>query len=141
MIEHKELEQRILAELEEAWEETVGTLINTITERTGDPAEVHNCFAAISSLIDRDLVRMSNSRGADRRLEALSLSASLEVLNALQPKFTYSSVQRLWQDNSAFADGPPYREYFPHVLPTEEGKAVGISILTGRGYQWWRVKS
>jgi hypothetical protein len=140
MIEHKELEQRILAELEEAGEETVGTLINTVTQSAGAPAELNSCFAAIGSLIDRDFVRMSNSRGADRRLEPLPQQDSLVVLDSLALKFKYDPVKGYWQDNSIIA-GEPLREYPPEVILTKTGRAASVAVLTERGYQWWRAKT
>ena len=140
MIEHSELEQRILAELEEAGEETVGTLINTVTASAGDPAESNRCFAAIGSLIGSDLVRMSNSRGADRRLEPLPQRDSLAVLDSLASKIKYDPNKSYWRDTSVIA-GKPLRDDPPAVILTVSGKATSIAILTGRGYQWWRVKS
>ena len=140
MIEHSEFEPRILAELEKAGEETVGTLINAVTASAGDPAESARCFAAIGSLIDSDLVRMSNSRGADRRLEPLPQRDSLAVLDSLASRIKCDTNKSYWRDTSVIA-GKPLREDPPAVILTVSGKATSIAILTERGYRWWRGKA
>jgi len=40
MIDLTEMEQRVLAELDEFWEENVFAMLNTIVESTGDVGEV-----------------------------------------------------------------------------------------------------
>ena len=50
---------RILAELEEAGEEDVPTLMNTVLKPAGDNSEVEMMRRALENLVRADLVRMS----------------------------------------------------------------------------------
>jgi len=52
-----EIEQRILSKLEEAGEENVPTLLNTITQWTGHSSEFAQVQKALEKLVKRDLVR------------------------------------------------------------------------------------
>jgi hypothetical protein len=135
MIAVDELELRILAELEEAGEGDVPTIMNVVFLPVPDPNALQYYMDALRNLINRNLVRLSTSLGADHRLADLSISDSLREIEVQAGKLKFDEVERYWVDTSI--TGPPYGLRYPYVVITESGKAKSHQILTERGYQWW----
>ena len=133
-----ELEMRILSELEEAGEENVAAMINTVMQPVGDAAELTEMQRALENLVRADLVRMSMDRDSTGRLRDLSAHESLNVIADLTSGLRFSSERVYWTDTRH--SGPPYGDPFPYVVNTEAGKKKGFEILDERGYQWWRAK-
>jgi hypothetical protein len=133
-----ELEMRILSELEEAGEENVAAMINTITPRVGDSAELMDMQRALENLVRDNFIRMSMDRDSTGRLRDLSVDESLDVIADLTSGLRFDSEKMYWTDTRH--SGPPYGDPFPYIVNTPAGKAKGFAVLDERGYQWWRSK-
>jgi hypothetical protein len=133
-----ELEMRILSELEEAGEENISAMMNTVIQPRGEASELLEMQRALMSLVQADLVRMSMDRDASGRLRDLSQSASRDVIADLTSGLRFNRERMLWTDTRH--SGPPYGDPFPYIVNTESGKEKGFQILDQRGYQWWRPK-
>jgi len=133
-----ELEIRILSELEEAGEENVAAMLNTIIDPVGDAAELTSLQGALEKLVGADLVRMSMTRDSAGRLRELSAEGSLDAITDLSSGLRFSREKKHWTDTRH--SGPPYGDPFPYIVNTERGKEKGFEILDSRGYQWWRPK-
>jgi hypothetical protein len=133
-----ELEMRILSELEEAGEEDVVTMINTVMECTGDVSEVRELQSALENLVRADFVRMSIDQDSSKRLRALTKEESLMVIAELQSHLRFKSSDGHWTDERH--TGPPYDWPYPYIVNTDSGREKGFEILDERGYQWWWQK-
>jgi hypothetical protein len=133
-----ELEMRIVSELEEAGEEDIVTMMNTVVQPAGDIRELADVQQALENLVRADLIRMSMDRDATGRLRDLSASESLDVIADLNSGLRFKGDKRLWTDTRQ--SGPPYGFPFPYIVNTASGKKKGFEILEERGYQWWRPK-
>ena len=134
-----ELEMRVLSELEEAGEENVAAMLNTITRPVGDATELADLQRALENLLRGNFVRMSMDRDSTGRLRDLSADESLDVIADLTSGLRFNSEKMYWTDTRH--NGPPYGDQFPYVVNTPAGKAKGFAILEKRGYQWWRPKT
>ena len=133
-----ELEQRILSELEEAGEESVLTLALTVLDGAGTHDELEALKVALTNLTTAQLVRMSASRGLDRRLTELSSTASISAIETINSFLRFDLQKSRWSDIRR--SGPPFSDEFPYVVATDSGKNEGFQILDKRGYQWWRPR-
>jgi hypothetical protein len=131
MLESQELEQRILTELEEAGEENIPTLINTILMPAGDPEEAASMGQALAALVNEDLVRVAIDRDKSRRWRKLSKSESLAIIAQIQDHLKFKSSGMHWTGGE---------RPWPNIVSTAAGKTRGREILDERGYQWWRQK-
>ena len=132
MVEQLELEFRILSELEEAGEENVPTIANTVFEPTGSPTELSQLQQALEKLIEADFVRVALSRDATLRLTDLSKNESLGVISNIRVHLVFKEASMHWTGGS---------QPWPEIVTTEIGKMRGRQILDERGYQWWRQKA
>ena len=136
MIDVSELELRILANLEEAGEENVPALLNTILLNADEEsAYLDSYLKALQNLVTKDHVRLSTSRGSDRRLADLSIANSLREIEGQRGELIFDASEKLWRDKSRV--GPPYGPTYPYVVLTKVGRALSIKVQTERGYQWW----
>jgi hypothetical protein len=133
-----EMHQRILSEIEEAGEEDVCTLLNTVIAATGAAKEVADFRTAVEGLIRADLVRVAIDRDATGRLQDQSRDASLDVISHLNSNVIYDEGRGVWKDIEDA--GPPYDDFYPYIVTTELGQEKAFEILDARGYQWWREK-
>jgi hypothetical protein len=124
--------------LEEAGEEEVVTMINTVTSPNGDASELVGLRAALKSLVHAGYITLSMDLDASRKFRSLSQAESLDVISDLQSGLRFDSERALWTDTRH--KGPPYGLAFPYILNTGAGKEKGFEILDDRGYQWWRPK-
>jgi hypothetical protein len=131
-----EFQQRILAELEEAWEQNVYTMLNTIIDPTGDDQEVALLQGALLDLVERDYVMMGMEGFAPRKPEELGKSASLELLSGLGDWFKFDTSDPHW----TLSRGDFRKERIPVIYLSAAGELKAVEILTQRGYQWWRPK-
>ena len=138
MPELSELEMRILSELEEAGEENVAAMINTIMQPVGDSAELTDMQRALANLVRDNFIRMSMDRDFAGRLRDLSADESLHVIADLASGLRFNGQKMYWTDTRHA--GPPFGDPFPYIVNTESGKDKGSEILDKRGYQWWRPK-
>ena len=77
-------------------------------------------------------------RDSTGRLTDLSADESLDAVADLSSGLRFNSETMYWAD--ARHSGPPFGDPFPYIVNTPTGKAKGLAILEGRGYQWWRPK-
>jgi hypothetical protein len=149
MSDLQELERRILSELEWAGEENLPTIMNTVTQRTGDINEVVLVQAALDSLVRADLVRVAFERDRsttdDRvpdefaemaldhyssiRLRPFSKGDSLVVIADLRSHLKFRESDKHWTG---------IKKPWPEIITTDAGKTKGREILEVYGYQWWR---
>jgi hypothetical protein len=126
MLNLSELEMRILSELEEAGEENVPTIANTVTNVRGDQLELSEIRSALESLVRADLIRIALD-GRD-----MNAQESLGVLAVLETHLIFNSEGKHWTGGS---------EPWPDIIATRTGKETAFQILDERGYQWWRTRS
>ncbi|MEZ5851838.1 MAG: hypothetical protein R3D68_14430 [Hyphomicrobiaceae bacterium] len=131
-----ELEQRILAELEEAGEESVQTLAVTLLDGTGSRDELMEFTSALISLVQNGFVLLSISRDEARRLEDLPMEASLKEISRIDSYLDFDQSLGRWMDRRHTT--PPYGPAYPYVVYTERGEETARGILKRRGYRWWR---
>jgi len=129
---------RIVSELEEAGEEDVVTMMNTVVQPAGDPGELAEVQQALENLVHADLIRMSMDRDSSGRLKDFPKNESLDVIADLESGLSFNRERMLWTDTRH--PGPPYADPFPYIVNTETGRKKGFEILDERGYQWWRRK-
>jgi len=92
-----DIKANIVANLEEAGEEGLGTLINTATTGSGSPDEIKAINLALKALVDRDLNQLAES--LDKRSvqwNPLSKDESLAMLEDLRPFLEWSATEELW---------------------------------------------
>jgi len=121
------LQRRILALLEEAGEEGVGTLANSVAEPTGDPTEITAMREAIRGLYDAELVELADSRDSvSLKLVGLGAYPTKNLLESLGDKFVWNRDQGLWKWREA-SDGP-------QVITTEPGHWLAMQIWSEERY-------
>lgn len=132
MIEINEMEGRILSELQEAGEENMAAMINTIIDPMGDMVELVQMRQALDNLVRSGLAKIALGRDATRKLAPLSVEQSLEVVSKIDSflRFRTSDSHWTWSGESK-----------PHIVVTAEGRSRADEILDQRGHQWWRPKS
>lgn len=133
-----ELEMRILSELEEAGEENIAAMLNTIIQPIGDASEVASLQQALENLVRADFIRMSTDRDSAGRLRDLSAAGSQGIIANLTSGLHFDSEKMFWANTRH--SGPPFGDPFPYIVNTKSGKKKGFEILDERGYQWWRPK-
>lgn len=136
MTDLTEIEQRVLAELEEAWEQNVFAMLNAIIDPTGDAREVVQLEDALRNLVERDYVVMGLEGFAPRNPEELSKPASLELISGLNDWFRFDPADPHW----TLSRGDIKRERIPVIYLIAAGQEKAVQILTQRGYQWWRPR-
>jgi hypothetical protein len=134
-----ELAMRILSELEEAGEENVTAMLNTVVDGTGTEEQISSYQQALRELVQADLARMSIERDVSRRLVRASSLTSEEQIEGIASFLVFDHQAQRWRDRRR--TGPPFIDPFPHIVCTSSGKQKGFEILDKRGYQWWRTKS
>ena len=141
MVYLSELAQRILAELEEAGEEDVATLLNTCMVVSGQIEQVAEISAAFAELISIKLASIAISRDPGGRLVDLPQKQALEYASTVGKYVSYSQADGHWL-NVPLSVPRSGTDYFDpvHAVSTPEGRDVAFEILDQRGYQWWRPK-
>jgi hypothetical protein len=127
-----EIGQRILAELEETWEQNVYTVINTVYgfPSHADLAEYCN---AVRSLYEMGLVRITMDKVGWPQSRELPEEAERELLQSLEDWF---SVHH--DGHWTYSGGDIKTATIPQLLVTEEGHDLAFRLLDERGYQWWK---
>ncbi|MHB8902750.1 MAG: hypothetical protein ACYC6Y_28655 [Thermoguttaceae bacterium] len=120
-------ERRILAVAEEAGEENVCALVNTVIRRVGNVDEISLLVDSLLSLKRRELVELADSR--DEELSQwipLHSAEATQRLHTLLESLIWSQDQALWLWTS-----PANRLT---VLLTERGRSVAAELL--RTFGW-----
>jgi hypothetical protein len=122
-------ERLLLAVLEEAGEDHISALANTVEKRLGrTPSQgPHALSTALSHLVDLGLIRVATSRdNTQRRLIPLSAEQSASVVSSLDSLLEWSSKDQLWHWKS---DAP-----IADVLLTDSGAHTAREILSVDGW-------
>ncbi|MBS0269998.1 MAG: hypothetical protein JSS54_13610 [Proteobacteria bacterium] len=127
----QEYEKRILSELEEAGEENLPTLLNTIITPTGNPNERNEFQAALTNLLQKGFIKIALERDANKRLKDMSDHDSFALLARITEHLVFKTQSGRWTGGA---------RPWPEVVYTEVGKLEGRRILQEYGYQWWRHK-
>lgn len=136
MTDLTEMEQRVLAELEELWEENVFAMLNTIITPEGSADEIVSLRCALAGLIERDYVILGLEGFSPRDPEKLSKNASLALVSGLEEWFKFDPASSYW----TLSKGDIKKERIPVIFSNATGRGRASEILTERGYQWWRPK-
>src|SRR5690242_19378369 len=98
MTNFSDLERKILATLEEAGEDDIAALANTVSERQGSPAEIKTYSEALKNLAGRYLLELAQVRASQSlrwiplpKLQAAAILADLGV------RLIWSAGERLWK--------------------------------------------
>jgi hypothetical protein len=129
-----DFEAHIIAVLEEAGEEELATLVNTVTTGSESPDEIESIEFALKALLSCDLVQLAKLRDkASLRWNPLRKDHSLVMLENLRSLFQWSGTDERWRRRA----GAPEVE----VLLTEDGLKLARKILSDCGWDFWRKKS
>lgn len=131
-----EMEQRVIAELEEVWEQNIFSMLNTIVDPSGDPGEVGMLQEALKSLVERGFVAMGLEEFSPREQTKLDKQAALELVSRLGEWFRFDAETSFW----TLSKGDFREVRYPVILSTAETREKAFQILDSRGYQWWRLK-
>lgn len=123
-----ELEMRILAVLEEFGVENIPTLINTVTETSGEDAERVQLQEALLDLVREDFIKVTAGRNADHLYDVLSKEDSKAVISNIADHLFFDAERRCWTGGS---------RPWPEIASTDAGREKASEVLDERGYQWW----
>lgn len=132
MISIEEMQRRILSELQEAGEENVAAMLNTVIEPVEDMEQVHQFRQALKELAQADLVLIATERDRTAGLKPLTKEESLSAIESTPSALIFQAQPGRW----AWAAQPR-----PHIVVTDLGQARADEILEECGYQWWRQKA
>lgn len=123
-----EIAARVLSELEEAHEEDVATLINTVMTVSGEQKEVEALTAALLQLAQSDFVRIADEE-TGKKSERQSHDLSITIIKTFAKGLVFDNREDIW----SWDDARPQ----PCVMTTETGLEQARRILDERGHQWW----
>jgi hypothetical protein len=135
-----ELAQRILAELEEAGEDSIATLLNTCIVEPCRAEHPDELGAAITELIPLGLATISIGRGDDGRLADAPSDKALQYAATLKEYVVYSDKDKVWLDIPLAEAGEGEFVDPMNAVSSQAGRDVAFDILDQRGYRWWRKK-
>ena len=130
MIDLKEMAARILAELEEAGQEHVPAMLNTVAATTGDAEEKTQYAAALAVLVRDDLARLAYDRDPQGWLVPLSKEESVAAVSQLADGLLFGTNDGLWTWVGSRR---------PDILITPAGLQQARELIEARGYSWWRT--
>lgn len=130
MISNDEVQQRILAELEEcAAEMELVSLLNTVIDyREGRPEEVTLFREAMRQLIDKSLVLMAPENEPGQQTVEVDAAQSRAMVSEVLESLFFGTDDLHWT-----AD--PF--VITYAVLTEAGRLAGKQLLDERGYEWW----
>ena len=98
MLTLTELQKRILANLEEAGEDDVSALTNTLINRQGSPDEIDEMEEALLSLLSCNLVQLARDRDLiSKRWSPLPYEEAIETTANIKSCFSWSEVEQIWK--------------------------------------------
>jgi hypothetical protein len=130
MISNDEMQQRILAELEEcAAEQELVTLLNTvIADRQGRPEEVTLFREAIEQLIDKGLTLMAPKNEPGQRVVEVDAAQSRAMVSEVLAPLFFGADDLHWTADPFVTT---------YAVLTDAGRLAGKKLLDERGYEWW----
>lgn len=139
MTPNDEFRERILATLEEAGEENIPTLMNTLAGSPDATWNVRVVQGILSDLLHDGLVTLAAQAAYGQRLTDLQLDAAKDEIVHIADWLHYDSARGYWLDGRI--TGRPYSDSYPNVRLTAAGRRESVRILSERGYEWWRSRS
>lgn len=126
MTEFTQMERRVLAVLEEAGEENLAALFNTV--RRSDPsAGISEYGNALIRLLSRRLIELASARDqSSRQWVPFDFDVALSHLEQLNSLLAWSTATRIWTWNST----TPRTE----VLLTDSGSTAAKNVLSEDGW-------
>jgi hypothetical protein len=131
MLAIEEVERRILSELQEAGEENIAAMLNTIVEPVENAGQVEQLQQALENLVRADLARISFRLDVASKVVPLSRDESLSILSDLPSYLRFRSSDSHWTWS---------RDRRPEIVAMPDGLRKSDEILQQYGYQWWRPK-
>ena len=83
---------RVLAELQEAGEENVPTLLNTVSDPTGHDGSLAKLIQALLELLDSGLIEVAKEKSSLREWQPLPMSEAVIEIRTVPPELTYDVV-------------------------------------------------
>lgn len=121
------LQRRLLALLEEAGEDDLSALTNSVGGRVGAYLEVKDTISALEVLLRGKLIQIAMDRdGGTLRWIPLGTDESLILLKMCPQKFQWSAVENLWKW--------PKSEGRVQVLLTQKGSEYARIVLAEDGW-------
>ena len=121
------LQRRILAILEEAGEDNLSALINTVNPHHASVDDLDTVSTALSDLVSSGLVNLARVRDeVSRGWIPLPFEDSIRVLANLRSVLSWSAGPRVWVWQS--------NELLPRVVVTKLGEALARKVLAEDGY-------
>jgi hypothetical protein len=132
-----EIDERILAELDEAGFENIFTLANTVFPPEGLASEIYRPAHALGRLLAHGLIDTAFRHGPPRGREVFTPEQSRALLDRLDDWFSFEPGRSRW----TLKKGDPRPTRIPEIALTPAGIEKSRHLLGRRGYQWWRRPS
>ena len=134
MITSDEMQQRLLAELEEAHFDNVFSLLNTVIAPSGSEMELAIMVQATLGLVVDGKLAIGTQGFYPMNEQILPKDEAIPFAEGLANWFRFDFDARMW----TLARGDMRQERYPFVRLTKSGLAASHEILGSRGYQWWK---
>lgn len=131
MLAQTELQERLLSELQEAGEENLPTLANTVLS-SGEAAGIAELTEALSQLIHSEQVSVAIETQEGENLEELSHEQSQNFIGQLEKHLVWRAMHNSWTGGL---------RPWPLIVTTNKGKERAQAILDERGYRRWEQKA
>lgn len=121
------LQRRVIAVLEEAGEEDLATLLNTVDNWRGTSVEVEKIRDALTRMLHYELIKVASIRDNTTLLwTPLTKEGALAVLQQLGRCLQWCQDESLWRWKGG--------ETRPTVLLTDSGQALARRVLSEDGW-------
>lgn len=131
-----EAAERILSELEEAGEQNIYAMLNTIIDPNGLSEQVNEFQEALRTLHQTGYITMGMEEFSPRIQQELPYAECSALIDDVKSWMTFDKADHLWSPSK----GDYRTSQYPVIFVTPTGKAKAFEILDRRGYQWWRAK-
>ncbi len=120
------LERRILAVLEEAGEDTISALTNTVGVPVGTPFEIAKIQSALIHLVRAGLAELGFSRNPAGGWVSAPLNEGIGFLESLLNRLEWDTASKLWRQAKGDCGG--------HVLLMHAGFHAAFQVLSEDGW-------
>jgi hypothetical protein len=133
MIAAVELQQRILAEVQEVGFDEIHGALNTVLDPTGSLDEVDRLREALVAITQKGFGYLCLERINPRELVRLNDDQAADLLAKLGDWFRFDTADHYW----TLGNGDPLKDYSPVLFLTKSGIDEAHRILEVRGSNWW----
>ena len=120
----RRLQARMLAILEEAGEEEIGTFVNMLLRHKGEGRELEAIVEALEPLVSSSLIHLAKEVQSCG-LERLSSNEETEILTDLPHSFHWDDDSSMWR--------PKKEEDFLYAILSERGMKEAHRVLARHG--------